>query len=145
MPQVSIVTPTINRQTLLPALWDYVRAQSVQDFEWLVHDGSPQPASMFHAINDSRVRYMHAPKAMTIGAKRNDLCQAANGKIIVHFDDDDFYGPHYIQRMVSFMNKESAHFVKLFGFFLYQQAHKIFAYYDLESDFPIHFRLAPNQ
>ncbi len=29
---------------------------------------------------------------MTIGAKRNALCDAAKSEIIAHFDDDDFYG-----------------------------------------------------
>jgi len=29
---------------------------------------------------------------MTIGAKRNALCDAAESEIIAHFDDDDFYG-----------------------------------------------------
>jgi|SRR5580700_603647 glycosyltransferase involved in cell wall biosynthesis len=145
MPRVSIITPTMNRQKLLPALWDCIRAQSVQDIEWLIHDGSSQPASMFDPINDPRVRYMHVPEAMTIGAKRNDLCRAANGEIIVHFDDDDFYGPHYIQGMISYMTAQNASFVKLFGFFLYQQTHKAFAYWDLERAFPIHFHVAPDR
>ena len=144
MPRVSIITPTINRQNLLPALWECVRAQSFQDIEWLIHDGSPQPASMFHTINDARVRYTHVPQPMTIGAKRNDLCLAAHGEIIVHFDDDDFYGPPYIRDMVSFMTEQNADFVKLFGFFLYQRAHNILAYWDLERDFPLHFVLAPD-
>ena len=96
MPRVSIITPTKDRQELLPALWDCVRAQSEQDFEWLVHDGSPQRASIFDAIDDPRVRYMHLPGQMRIGAKRNALCDAAKGEIIAHFDDDDFYGPRYI-------------------------------------------------
>lgn len=143
MPRVSIITPTKDRQELLPALWDCVRAQSEQDFEWLVHDGSPQRASIFDAIDDPRVRYMHLPGQMRIGAKRNALCDAAKGEIIAHFDDDDFYGPRYIDGMVSFMADQHVDFAKLFGFFLYQRTHKIFAYLDLERDFPIHFRLEP--
>jgi hypothetical protein len=82
---------------------------------------------------------------MTIGSKRNYLCRAAKGEIIVHFDDDDFYGPHYIRDMVSFMANQNADFVKLFGFFLYHRANNVFAYWDLERDFPLHFLLAPNQ
>jgi hypothetical protein len=68
MPRVSIITPTINRQDLLPALWDCVRAQSVEDIEWLVFDSSPQSAPMFDAIEDPRVCYRHVPDSMTIGA-----------------------------------------------------------------------------
>jgi glycosyltransferase involved in cell wall biosynthesis len=143
MPRVSIITPTFNRQEFLPALWECIRTQSVQDFEWLVHDGTSVRTTMFDAINDPRVAYMHAPKPMTIGAKRNALCDAAKSEIIAHFDDDDFYGPRYVENMVSFMTKEKANFVKLFGFFLYQRTPKAFAYWDLERDFPVHFRLAP--
>ena len=32
------------------------------------------------------------PEPMTIAAKRNALCDAAESEIIAHFDDDDFYG-----------------------------------------------------
>jgi hypothetical protein len=46
MPRVSIITPTLNRQDLL-----CVRAQSVEDIEWLVFDASPQTAPMFHGID----------------------------------------------------------------------------------------------
>jgi glycosyltransferase involved in cell wall biosynthesis len=145
MPRVSIITPTINRQEHLPALWDCVRAQSVQDFEWLVHDGSPGRAAMFDVIADPRVRYMHVPELlMTIGAKRNALCDAGAGEIIAHFDDDDFYSPRYIEEMISFLTDQHLDFAKLFGFFLYQRTHKTFAYWDLERDFPMHFYLAPN-
>ncbi len=96
MPRVSIITPTMNRQSFLPALWDCVRAQSFEDIEWLIHDGSPQPA-IFSGIGDPRVRYRHVPRPTSIGAKRNDLCRVARGEIIVHFDDDDYYSPHYVQ------------------------------------------------
>jgi glycosyltransferase involved in cell wall biosynthesis len=145
MARISIITPTINRQDLLPSLWDCVRGQSVQDIEWRVHDGSPQRASMFDAINDPRVFYTHEPKQMTIGAKRNALCEAAKGEIIAHFDDDDFYAPRYIEGMVSSMTDLNADFVKLFGFFLYHQTHDVFGYWDLERDFPVHWRLNPNE
>jgi glycosyltransferase involved in cell wall biosynthesis len=144
MPRVSIITPTLNREDLLPALWRCVRAQSVQDIEWIVHDGSPERARMFDEIGDPRVRYLHVPEPMTIGAKRNALCDAAKGEIIAHFDDDDFYGPRYIEGMVSLMAEKSVDFVKLFGFFLYHRTQHVFAYWDLERDFPIHWHLEPD-
>lgn len=132
----------MDRQNLLPALWDCVRAQSVEDFEWLIHDGSPQPTSMFDAINDRRIKYVHETQSMTIGAKRNYLCHNAQGDVIVHFDDDDFYGPHYIRDMLAFMTSQNADFVKLFGFFLYQRSSKVLAYWDLHVNFPMHILFA---
>ena len=57
MPQVSIITPTVNRQNLLPALWEYVCSQTVQDFEWLVHDSSPTSGRAVHRVR-RRARYL---------------------------------------------------------------------------------------
>ena len=144
MPHVSIVTPTVDREDLLPKIWDCVRAQSVSDFEWLVHDGSPQPARMFANIKDDRVRYVHEPKKMTIGARRNTLCGSARGSVIAQFDDDDYYAPQYVERMLSLMNESGADFVKLFGFFLYCRGNDTFAYWDLVHDLPLHFVLERN-
>jgi Glycosyl transferase family 2 len=92
-------------------------------------------------LSGGRVRYIHAPGMTALGAKRNVLCAAAQGEIIAHFDDDDYYGPLYIEGMLSFMAEKNADFAKLFGFFLYQQAHNTFAYWDLETDFPVHWVL----
>lgn len=144
MPRVSIITPTINRHEFLPALWDCVSSQTVQDFEWLVHDGSSKRAQIFDTINDQRVFYMHVPGTMTLGAKRNALCATARGEIIVFFDDDDFYGPRYIEGMLSFMTELNVDFVKLFGFFLYHRRRHIFAYWNLERRFPFQYCLHPN-
>jgi glycosyltransferase involved in cell wall biosynthesis len=144
MPRVSIITPTMeDRHRFLPMLWDCVRTQSVfRDVEWLIRDSS-QRAATFDWIG-RHVRYQHAPDEMTIGAKRNVLCAAAQGETIVHFDDDDYYGPQYIQNMLLLMTDKKVDFVKLFGFFLYQRDHDVFAYWDLESDLPWHWLLQPN-
>jgi glycosyltransferase involved in cell wall biosynthesis len=144
MPKVSIITPSMNRHHFLPMLWDCVRTQSVfQDIEWLVHDGSEQAAE-FDWLSHPQIRYLHGPGEMTIGAKRNVLCAAAQGEIIAHFDDDDYYAPQYIENMLSLMTERNVDFVKLFGFFLYQRTHEVFAYWDLVRDFPWHWRLEPN-
>ena len=143
MPRVSIITPTANRAPLLPAIWNCVRTQSIDDFEWLILDTSPQPAEMFKTITDRRVRYVHAPAPLSIGAKRNILCEAARGDVIIQFDDDDHYAPHYAARMLSFMTESGADFVKLFGFFLLHRTSNTFAYWDLEHPFPLHYVLSP--
>lgn len=43
-----------------------------------------------------------------IGEKRNQLAKLARGKILVHFDDDDFYGPGYVGRRVSILHEHLA-------------------------------------
>jgi glycosyltransferase involved in cell wall biosynthesis len=144
MPRVSIITPTYNRAEFLPGIWKCVREQSVDSFEWLVLDGSRQPSPIFRSITDARVRYLHNPNRMTIGAMRNALCESATGDIVALFDDDDFYAPHYIEGMLSLMEREAADFVKLLGFYLYHRQHGAFGYWDLEKNLDIHYRFGPD-
>lgn len=77
--KVSIITPTTeSRKHFMPRLEEIINSQTYQDIEWLVDSGIG-----------------------TIGAKRNRLCEIATGEIIVHFDDDDFYSPTYIEIAVN--------------------------------------------
>jgi len=43
----------------------------------------------------------------TVGKKRNIACNAAKGEIIVHFDDDDWYGPTRVEDYVKLLIKNS--------------------------------------
>ena len=58
---------------------------------------------MFDAIGDPRARCFHESTPTTIGAKRNALCRAAQGEIMVQFDNDDDYAPHVVDRMPVFV------------------------------------------
>jgi hypothetical protein len=49
---------------------------------------------------------------MTIGAKRNALVKEAKGDILIHFDDDDHYAPHYVESMLTLMANSGADTVK---------------------------------
>lgn len=145
MPKISIITPTKNREHHLPAIWDCVQKQSIQDVEWLISDDSPTPSSFLTGVarGNKNVRYLHDSKPLTIGAKRNLLVKEAKGDIIVHFDDDDYYAPGYIEAMLTLMANRNADIVKLFGFFLYHQRSGAYAYLDLEHGFPLHHVLHP--
>lgn len=145
MPKISIITPTQNRETFLQGIWDCVQSQTIQDIEWLVHDGSPQPSKLLSGLKDPRLRYTHHPKTTSIGAKRNALVASAQGEFIIHMDDDDYYGPGYVEAMLTFMVQANADIVKLFGFYLYHQASQRFAYWDLEHAFPFHYLLHPHR
>src|ERR1700761_8529775 len=99
---VSIITPTFNRPTLLVAQTAIVRAQTVQDFEWLILDDSPEPCTHFAGISDSRIRYHHLAGApMPVSAKRNWLCEHSTAPVIAQFDDDDYYAPGYLATMLA--------------------------------------------
>lgn len=128
----------------MPAIWGCVKSQTVDDTEWLVYDDSQQADPFFAGLGDKRVRYFHSDQPLTIGAKRNVLCSEALGDIIVQFDDDDFYAPHYIATMLAGMEKAGAELFKLFGFFLYHRRENLFGYWDLDANFPVHFALSAN-
>jgi glycosyltransferase involved in cell wall biosynthesis len=119
---------------MLPAIWRSVREQTMMDIEWIVLDNSSDRAAMFDHIKDGRVRYSHRVEEMRIGTKRNELCSLATGEIIALFDDDDFYAPNYLARMLDLIDSTRADFVKLFGFFLYHRVHDLFGYWDLTSN-----------
>lgn len=141
MTKISIVTPTQDREHHLRKIWNCVRTQTVKDFEWVVDDGSAQESKFMKdlAEKDDRVRYLHRSSPPTIGAKRNALVGDAQGEFIVHFDDDDYYVPAYVEEMLSLLAREKAAFVKLFGFYLYHQRSQLFGYWDLEVEFPLHY------
>lgn len=81
---------------------------------------------------------------MTIGAKRNFLCGAAVGNYILHFDDDDYYAPAYAAEMLTLLANNNADIVKLYGFFLYHQKSRQYAYWDLEREFRLQAVLHPH-
>lgn len=141
---ISILTPTKDREHLLPAIRACVESQTIQDIEWLVHDGSPAPSPSLAGLADERLRYLHDPQPMTIGAKRNALVKEATGDILIHFDDDDHYAPHYVETMLTLMANSGADIVKLFGFHLFHRRTGMFAYWDLQHAFPLHHMLHPD-
>lgn len=137
--KVSIITPTLNREAALPRLYRVFAAQTHRDCELLVLDDSPQPSLFFSGLADPRVRYVHSPERLTVGAKRNRLAAMATGDVIMHFDDDDYYAPDYVATMLRHLG--DADFVKLNGWYLYSQTHNAFAYWDLTAVAAHHYRM----
>jgi glycosyltransferase involved in cell wall biosynthesis len=128
--KVSIITPTYRREKFLPLAHRAVVAQTYGNFEWLILDDSASPSAYMAGVQDPRIRYRHSPERLKIGRKRNDLIAAASGSIIVHFDDDDYYAPTYVERMVARV-KHGFDFVKLSGWYLYATPYRALGYWDL--------------
>lgn len=55
----------------------------------------------------------------TIGAKRNNLCRAAIGDIIIHADSDDYYAPDWVSRSVAHLIESKADCTGLSSIFFY--------------------------
>ena len=114
-PRVSLITPTFGRHKFLPLAAKFVSHQSVSDIEWLVLDDSPEPSEFMQRLADPRIVYEHTAIRCTTGDKRNRLIDRAKGNIIALFDDDDFYGPNYLARMLSALEENDADIAKLAG------------------------------
>jgi len=137
-PSVSIITPTYGREALLRAACAMVARQTNADFEWLILDDSPQPSPFFANQGDPRIRYVHhAGTRLSIGAKRNRLIESARAEIIVQFDDDDYYAPSYLAKMVARMGPGDD-VLKLSGWFLYSCVYRMLGYWDLNLKQGLH-------
>jgi glycosyltransferase involved in cell wall biosynthesis len=58
--------------------------------------------------HDERVRYVHVQREMTLGDKRNLGCELARGEIVMHWDDDDWYGTERIAAQVAPLLRDGA-------------------------------------
>jgi len=146
MPKVSIVTPTYDREPTVTALMRWIRNQTHTDWEWwLLHDG-PSPYSRGFqdaAAADPRIHYLYERERRSIGAKTNEMLERATGEIIMHFDDDDYYAPTYVETMVAEL--ENFDFVKLSAWFLYKIEDDFLAYWHQSFIAPYHYKVAPNE
>lgn len=128
-PLVSIVTPSWGRESFLPLAHARVQAQTYPEIEWLVFDDSPRPCAYLQERAGPRLKYIYSPSRFAIGEKRNILAEQSSGDIIVHFDDDDFYAPSYVERMVEALDRGND-VAKLSGWFLYSAVHRRLGYWD---------------
>jgi len=88
-PMVSCIMPTFNRRAFLPQAIRYFLRQDYPNCELIVvDDGIDAIADLIPP--DPRIRYLQLKGKHTLGAKRNLACENAGGKIIVHWDDDDW-------------------------------------------------------
>ncbi|WP_321815963.1 MULTISPECIES: glycosyltransferase family 2 protein [unclassified Paraburkholderia] len=142
-PNVSIITPTANREAFLPAIARCVARQRV-DWEWLVLDDSPQPSAFMQQLarSDARVRYHWSKEPMSIGAKRNLLVAESRAGTIAHFDDDDHYAAHYLEQMTRLMRENDAALMKLSTFWMFAPHTQFLGYMDLNARVGLHYELS---
>jgi glycosyltransferase involved in cell wall biosynthesis len=127
MARVSVVTPTFGRSRYLKEARACFQEQTYEDCEWVVLDDSPEPDPELARESDKRIRYLHSSKRMSLGEKRNELMKASTGDIIVHFDDDDYYAPGYVDDVVSRIRSKDV--LLLNGFFVAPLDLDCFGYY----------------
>lgn len=99
LPLVSCIMPTHNRRSLAAQALRYFLRQDYPRRELIIVDDGTDPIEGL-VPPDPRIRYFYLKPKQTIGAKRNLGCRQAAGEIIVHWDDDDWYGRNRISYQV---------------------------------------------
>lgn len=98
-PLVSCIMPTYNRRKLVPQAIEYFLRQDYPNRELIIiDDGSDAVGDIIP--QQPNIRYIRIRGRNSIGTKRNRACIMARGKILICWDDDDWYGPHRISRQV---------------------------------------------
>lgn len=106
-PLISCIMPTANRQKYVPlALKNFLNQDYINSELVIIDDGKESIAPLLP--KDSRIRYFYTEPLGTIGAKRNYACERANGDIIMHWDDDDFYAPDWISKQYDYLTTSGA-------------------------------------
>jgi glycosyltransferase involved in cell wall biosynthesis len=132
---VSVITPTAERARYLQGAYQLLQQQSYTHWEWLVYDTSLHPTS----FRDERVCYIQDEGIVSIGEKRNRLVELAKGDLIVHFDDDDYYAPFYLENVVERLTK--ADFLTMASWFSYDTKTAQYYYWDTEQSFETRYIL----
>lgn len=101
---LTIFTPTHGDSKYLPELWECIKNQTHQDFEWLMgkNNGGVVP------FEDPRIKVFEFenPKK-SIGLAKRFLCDKAKGDILVEIDHDDLITPDCLEEIEkAFRNPE---------------------------------------
>lgn len=99
-PMVSCIMPTMNRRSFVQLALESFAAQDYPNKELLIiDDGDDRIEDLTAGLTG--VRYLRLPRRSSIGAKRNLACAQAQGEIIAHWDDDDWYAPDRLRYQVT--------------------------------------------
>lgn len=84
--------PSRGRPSMAAQAVESFLSQTYEAKELIILDDADSP-SFPNGIGHPDIRYFVEPVRLSIGRKRNLLCEKANGFYIAHFDDDDHSAP----------------------------------------------------
>lgn len=106
-PLVSCIMPTANRQKFVPLAIDNFLNQDYPNAELIVVDDGKESIRALIPANQ-KIRYFYSHSISTIGKKRNFACEQAYGEIIMHWDDDDWYAPDWVNKQLQALEESNA-------------------------------------
>jgi glycosyltransferase involved in cell wall biosynthesis len=99
--------PTANRRAFVPHAIQYFLRQDYPRRELVILDsGEDGIADLIPT--DPRIRYLRDTRRWTLGAKRNALCEEAQGDLIIHWDDDDWHAPNRLRYQIEALRQTDA-------------------------------------
>lgn len=123
--KVSVICPSHKRPAMLKRAVELFLAQDYPDKEMIIIDSDDNRSEQEYA--GPEIFYYPVGRA-SIGQKRNIGCNFASGQIIVHMDDDDYYCPRYISRMVEYLIGSGADLTGLRSAYFYQPHSRLWQY-----------------
>lgn len=107
LPLVTCIMPTANRPDFIQnAISNFLNQDYINKELVIIDDGKESIANLIP--DDQRIRYYYFDYLGTTGTKRNIACSKANGEMILHWDDDDWYASDWISYEVSAMLASNA-------------------------------------
>ncbi|GAA1553014.1 hypothetical protein GCM10009789_03190 [Kribbella sancticallisti] len=100
-PAVSCLMPTYNRRAFVARAIRYYLQQDYPNRELVVLDDGEDRVEDLVPSDEPSIRYLRLDGRATIGRKRQIACEAADGDVLVQWDDDDWYGRTRLSRQVS--------------------------------------------
>tara|TARA_Y100000816_G_C26098426_1_gene581701 strand:+ start:322 stop:2133 length:1812 start_codon:yes stop_codon:yes gene_type:complete len=106
-PLVSLLTPTFNRRPYFKTLFKCILAQDypLDRIEWVIGDDGTDKINdlvdTFKAQGGIKnINYISYEEKLKLGDKRTRIAKAAQGDILIHIDDDDYYPPQRVSHAV---------------------------------------------
>ncbi len=118
--KVSCIMPTADRPDYVAKSLMYFKNQTYANKELIIIDDGKKDIAHLIPRNDQQIRYIRLSNKRILGAKRNLGCQLAQGSVIVHWDDDDWYSPDWLQLQVTHLLSNKADITGLSELFFWQ-------------------------
>ncbi len=117
MKKASIIIPCYNCEKLLPETLDYLKKQTVKDFEVIcVNDGSSDNTldviKKYVEEKELDIVLIDKPNG-GVSSARNCAMDVANGEYILFLDSDDIYHPEFLEQMLGAVNNADVAYCKL--------------------------------
>ena len=111
MSKLSIITVTRSRPQLLARTIDSLKAQTSQDFEWIVVNDGKDLATR-QLITDAEIDFpflylgmVHPDRGFALSVGRNRGMTVATEDIVTYLDDDNTFKPNFVAETIAFFDR----------------------------------------